>query len=91
MLLQKKLLELVNKYNIQRFVFVSSCAVCGDAQEDEVCAPIISNGIIKLKIIQDFCKSNNIKCEIYRVFNMHDGNDSFSIVNYIKKQSCSLA
>lgn len=28
----EKLLELANKYNIQRFVFVSSCAVCGDAQ-----------------------------------------------------------
>ena len=86
-----KLLELAKKYNVRRFVFVSSCAVYGDAKdtrEDQVCAPTSTNGIVKLlneKVIQDFCKKNNIKCEIYRVFNMYGGNDNFSIVNYIKK------
>ena len=86
-----KLLELAKKYNVRRFVFISSCAVYGnaiDTQEDQVCAPTSTNGIVKLlneKVIQDYCKKNNMKCEIYRVFNMYGGNDHFSIVNYIKK------
>lgn len=85
-----KLLELAKKYNVRRFVFISSCAVYGnaiDTQEDQLCVPISTNGIVKLlneRVIQEFCKANGIKCEIYRLFNMYGGNDNFSIVNYIK-------
>lgn len=85
-----KLLELANKYNVRRFVFISSCAVYGsalDTQEDQFCAPVSINGIVKLlneKIIQEFCHKNGMKCEIYRLFNMYGGSDSFSIINYIK-------
>ena len=86
-----QLLELAKKYKVRKFVFISSCAVYGNAensQEDQVCTPTSINGIVKLlneKVIQEFCNANGIKCEIYRIFNMYGGNDNFSIVNYIKK------
>lgn len=86
-----KLLELAKKYKVRRFVFISSCAVYGNAintHEDKTCAPISINGIVKLlneKIIQEFCRKNGVKCEIYRLFNMYGGNDNFSIINHIKK------
>lgn len=85
-----KLLELAKDYKVKRFVFISSCAVYGDStdtQEDQLCAPISINGIVKLlneKVIQEFCNNNGIKCEIYRLFNMYGGNDNFSIINRIK-------
>lgn len=85
-----KLLELAKKYNVRRFIFISSCAVYGNAintQEDQLCAPISINGVVKLlneKVIQEFCCNNRIKCEVYRLFNMYGGNDNFSIINHVK-------
>lgn len=85
-----KLLELAKEYKVRRFVFISSCAVYGDSietQEDQLCTPISINGIVKLlneKVIQDFCHENDMKCEIYRLFNMYGGDDNFSIINHIK-------
>lgn len=85
-----QLLELAKIHKVRKFVFISSCAVYGnakDTQEDQVCAPTSINGIVKLlneKVIQEFCHSNGIKCEIYRLFNMYGGNDNFSIINHIR-------
>ena len=91
LLLTTKLLEASKKFNIPRFIYISSSAVYGDnlnTSEDSPCFPISINGIVKLlneKIISDFCSEHHIKYEILRIFNLYGGNDKFSIFTQIKK------
>ena len=84
-----RLLEAAKKFQIPRFIFMSSCAVYGESlhtNEDVSCYPISINGISKLlneKIITEFCTEHSIKYEIFRVFNMYGGLDKFSIVRHL--------
>lgn len=86
-----KLIESMKQYKIPRLVFVSSCAVygeCMDTIEEMKPCPISINGIVKLlneRIIEAYCQKNNIKFEIYRIFNMYGGNDHFSVLNHLEK------
>lgn len=85
-----RLLELSKRYSASKFIFISSCSVYGDNQdtsENSSPAPIISNGAIKLlneKLIQEFCIYNSIDYQIFRVFNMYGGNDTFSVLSKIE-------
>src|SRR5450830_962741 len=85
------LLESVQKYQIPRFIFLSSCAVYGEdmhTNEDNQCCPVSINGISKLlneKLIAEFCSAHGIKYEILRIFNMYGGQDNFSIVSRLAR------
>jgi len=86
-----KLLEAMGRQGVRRLMYLSSCAVYGNSvitQEEQECCPISINGIAKHlneKIITAYCSQNNIKCEIYRVFNQYGGDDHFSIISHIKR------
>lgn len=85
-----RLLEAVHRHGVQRFIFLSSCAVYGEDMrtgEEEKCCPISINGISKLlneKIIGEYCSSHRIKFEILRIFNMYGGRDQFSIFSHLQ-------
>lgn len=87
------LLEAVQKHQIPRFIFLSSCAVYGEdmrTNEDNQCCPVSINGICKLlneKLIAEFCAEHGIKFEILRIFNMYGGQDKFSIISRLE---CAL-
>lgn len=86
-----RLLELVKKNNIRKFIFISSCAVYGhssNTSEQGPCIPISINGQVKLineHFIQEFCHANGIKYHIFRVFNLFGGDDHFSVVSQLMK------
>lgn len=85
-----RLLEAVRTFQVPRFVFISSCAVYGEAMrthEDSDCRPTSINGICKLlneRIVGEFCAAHEIKYEIYRPFNTYGGRDHFSVVSRLK-------
>ncbi|MEI7842019.1 MAG: SDR family oxidoreductase [Gallionellaceae bacterium] len=89
-MLTARLLEGMRKFNTPRLIYISSCAVYGDAEdtnESSRCCPVNTYGISKLlneKFIEEFCERNNIKFEIVRVFNIYGGNDNFSFFSYVK-------
>lgn len=72
------------------FVFISSCAVYGDAlttTENTRCRPLSINGITKLlneRIVEEFCSKNAIPYLILRVFNSYGGQDRFSIISKLQ-------
>jgi nucleoside-diphosphate-sugar epimerase len=72
------------------FIYISSCAVYGDAlttSESIRCQPLSINGITKLlneKIIEEFCEGNGIPYLILRVFNTYGGRDHFSIISKLQ-------
>lgn len=86
-----RLLETMKHSRKARLVFLSSCAVYGramDTVEEAECCPMTVNGMVKRlneRIIEEFCLKNDIKFEIYRVFNMYGDNDTFSILSKLKK------
>ena len=86
-----RLLEAVRDYEIPRFMFISSCAVYGEAMrtnEDCECRPTSINGISKLlneRVIGEFCAEHEIKYEIYRPFNTYGGRDFFSIMSHLER------
>jgi nucleoside-diphosphate-sugar epimerase len=73
-----------------RFVFISSCAVYGDAlrtAESTRCRPLSINGITKQlneRIVEEFCLKNGIPYLILRVFNTYGGRDRFSIISKLR-------
>lgn len=86
-----RLLEVVKKNNIKKFIFISSCAVYGhssNTSEQTLCIPISINGQVKLineHFIQEFCSAHGIKYHIFRVFNLFGGDDHFSVVSQLLK------
>ena len=84
------LLEAVLKCQVNKFVFLSSCAVYGEDMrtgEASLCCPISINGISKHlneKLIAEFCAANGIEFQILRVFNSYGGNDKFSIFSRLE-------
>ncbi|MBP7565626.1 MAG: SDR family oxidoreductase [Burkholderiaceae bacterium] len=86
-----RLLEKAAKQGVRRFVFLSSCAVYGEAMstaEDSICHPISVNGIGKLlneRLVADFCQAHGIAYQILRIFNMYGGVDRFSIVSRLER------
>lgn len=84
-----RLLEL--SQGCARFIFISSCAVYGDAlttSETTRCRPLSINGITKLlneRIVEEFCSKNAIPYLILRVFNTYGGHDRFSIISKLQK------
>lgn len=73
------------------FIYISSCAVYGDAlttTESTRCRPLSINGITKLlneRIVEEFCFKNSIPYLILRVFNMYGGRDRFSIISKLQQ------
>lgn len=86
-----RLLESAKKYPVQKFIFISSCAVYGNSictRETSICQPQSINGITKLlneRIVEEFCLKNHIPFQILRIFNTYGGNDNFSIISHLKK------
>jgi len=91
LMITTRLIEAMREQKIPRLVFLSSCAVYGNSvqtREDSNCNPVSINGMSKRlneEIIRTFCEKNDIKCEIYRIFNMYGGNDHFSVLNYLQQ------
>ena len=85
------LLESMKKTNTSRLYFISSCAVYGDVthmREDVMCNPISINGIVKYlneKVIAQYCLDNGIKFTFLRLFNTYAGNDTFSVLNKLRR------
>ncbi len=81
-----KLLRLCKEKNIKKFVFISSCSVYGElsnSAEEKPIQPITLNGFTKAfneELITAFCKKNNIRYLILRVFNSFGGDDKFSVL-----------
>lgn len=73
------------------FIYISSCAVYGDAlttTESTRCRPLSINGITKLlneRIVEEFCSKNSIPYLILRVFNTYGGFDRFSIISKLEQ------
>lgn len=86
-----RLLEAVAENEIEKFIFISSCAVYGESMrtpETGPCNATSINGIGKLlneKIISEFCHHNKVDYNILRVFNMYGGNDNFSILSHLRR------
>lgn len=86
-----RLLEAAARFRVPRFVYVSSCAVYGEARnatESTACCPAGVNGISKLlneNVIVSFCGSQGMKFEILRVFNLYGGDDHFSVLHRIAR------
>jgi UDP-glucose 4-epimerase len=84
------ILEKIKNSSIKKFIYVSTCAVYGDREdtvENSPCSPKDLNGILKYlneELIASFCKKHNINYQIFRVFNMYGGNDSFSFLHHIR-------
>jgi UDP-glucose 4-epimerase len=89
MMVTARVLELMQTYSLPRLMYVSSCAVYGNAsnaEESAPCHPVTINGQLKLlneRIVESFCGAHGIQWEVYRVFNMFGGQDRFSIVSRI--------
>lgn len=73
------------------FIYISSCAVYGDAlttTEITRCRPLSINGITKLlneRIVEEFCSKNSMPYRILRVFNTYGGHDRFSIISKLQQ------
>lgn len=73
------------------FIYISSCAVYGDAlttTESTRCRPLSINGITKLlneRMVEEFCSKNAIPYLILRVFNTYGGRDRFSIISKLQQ------
>lgn len=89
LMITARLLELMKECRVPRLMYISSCAVYGEAEpvEDQrTYTPVTLNGQMKLlneNLIAAFCAQHDIRWEIYRVFNLFGGRDHFSIVNRI--------
>ncbi len=86
-----RLLEAARHHKVDRFVFISSCAVYGESMrtgETTTCQPNSINGVGKRlneMVIAEFCQQNDIAHQILRVFNMYGGQDNFSILSHIRR------
>lgn len=90
-MLTARLLSRLVQHGVPRLIYISSCAVYGDAldtREDISRRPTSINGISKLlceKMIEEVCAENGIKFELLRLFNLYGGSDRFSIFAHIKR------
>jgi nucleoside-diphosphate-sugar epimerase len=86
-----RLLEACLAHGVPKFALVSTCAVYGESSntsEDSACCPVTVNGITKLlneRIVEAFCATNDIECQIYRPFNMFGGKDGFSVLSHLRR------
>lgn len=86
-----RLLELMREASVPRLMYVSSCAIYGDAdpiEDQKNYMPVTINGQMKLlneNLIAAFCAQHAIGWEAYRIFNLFGGRDHFSIVNRIMR------
>lgn len=89
------------KIKINKMIYTSSSSVYGNnthCSEQDDLNPNSLHASLKIsneKLIELFCKENDINYSIARVFNMYGGNDNFSIVSkiinaYKNKQEINL-
>lgn len=83
--------NLAKHQNINKIIYTSSSSVYGNnifCKESDDIKPINLHASLKAsneRLIEQFCKLNNIDYTIARVFNMYGGDDEFSIVSKIIK------
>ncbi|MCK9455057.1 MAG: NAD(P)-dependent oxidoreductase [Sulfurimonas sp.] len=81
--------NLAKHQNINKIIYTSSSSVYGNnifCKESDDIKPINLHASLKAsneRLIEQFCKLNNIDYTITRVFNMYGGDDEFSIVSKI--------
>lgn len=87
------LLDLARKYNIGRFIYISSAAVYGNPvytpiDEDHPCKPISIYGISKYSselLVLNYYRNYGLKCTILRLFNVYGpGMKNGVIYHFIK-------
>lgn len=81
--------NLAKNQNINKIIYTSSSSVYGNnilCKESDDIKPINLHASLKAsneRLVEQFCKQNNIDYTIARVFNMYGGEDEFSIVSKI--------
>jgi UDP-glucose 4-epimerase len=81
-----ELLERSLRGGVQKFVYISSSAVYGDApnsDESRECRPLTLYGKIKLlneELVETFCQHHAKDYLIIRLFNLYGGHDRFSVL-----------
>lgn len=74
---------------VNKLIYTSSSSVYGDniyCKENDILLPTSLHSALKIaneKLIEKFCKENNIDYTITRIFNMYGGNDVFSVISKI--------
>ena len=80
-------LNVAVKRGVKLFGLVSSAAVYGAVtcpKEDAALTPVLVNGIVKVlceRMVVEVCRLHGIPFQIYRVFNLYGGTDTFSVVS----------
>lgn len=84
-----RILEAIKEKQVKKLIYTSSSAVYGP---QEICIessngnPVSLHAALKYcneKLIETFCRKNNIDYTITRLFNLYGGNDSFSMIQKI--------
>lgn len=82
-------LDTFNKTQINKIIYTSSSSVYGNnilCNENDELKPLNLHASLKVsneKLIEEYCKKNNIDYTITRIFNMYGGDDKFSIISKI--------
>lgn len=93
LLLTVRVLEACARHGVQRFFYISSCAVYGNASvsaELGECNPISLNGKFKKlneELVSLYCAEHGISATSFRLFNVYGGRDRFSILSRLQ-HSC---
>ena len=93
LLLTTRVLEACARHKIQRFFYISSCAVYGNASssdEARECQPTSLNGKFKKlneELVALYCAEHDISATSFRLFNVYGGKDRFSILSHLQR-SC---
>lgn len=83
------ILDYFKDSNINKIIYTSSSSVYGNnilCEETDDLKPMNLHASLKIsneKLVEKYCKDNNIDYTITRIFNMYGGNDTFSVISKI--------
>lgn len=91
LLLTARVLEACVRHKVERFFYISSCAVYGNASTTRELGeyqPISLNGKFKKlneELVALYCTEHGISSTSFRLFNIYGGNDRFSILSHLQR------
>ncbi|MDC0966634.1 SDR family oxidoreductase [Alphaproteobacteria bacterium] len=91
LMLTALVLEACVRHKVERFFYISSCAVYGNASSSHElgeCQPISLNGKFKKlneELVAVYCAEHGISATSFRLFNIYGGSDRFSILSHLKR------
>ena len=91
LLLTAQVLEACARHDVERFFYISSCAVYGNASTSHElmeCQPISLNGKFKKlneELVSAYCTERITAATSFRLFNIYGGNDRFSILSHLQR------